>query len=206
MTQIALATEDVLSEAVGLQLLREINLSPPDIQCLRKDGFGYLRSKIPNWKALAKIKPVLLITDLDQVACPSKMRQAWLGSTPTPPTDLLMRIAVREVESWILADHEAMRQLMGPKGKLPTHPDELPDPKSHLLQLAKQASREVRQDLVKEKGAVASQGIGYNMRLGSMVASCWSPERAASRSPSLARTRLRLRELAARRFWIEVPL
>lgn len=205
MTQIALATEDVLSEAVGLQLLSEISLSPPDIQCLRKDGFGYFRSNVINWKALAKIKPVLLITDLDQVACPCKMRQTWLGSTPTPP-DLLMRIAVREVESWVLADHEAMRQLIGPKGKLPTHPDELPDPKSHLLQLAKQASREVRQDLVKEKGAVASQGIGYNMRLGSMVASSWSPERAASRSPSLARTRLRLRELAARRFWIEAPL
>lgn len=205
MTQIALATEDVLSEAVGLQLLREINLSLSDIQCLRKDGFGYLRSKVSNWKALAKIKPVLLITDLDQVVCPSKMREAWLGSTPTP-SDLLMRIAVREVESWVLADHEAMRQLMGSKGKLPTHPDELPDPKSHLLQLAKQASREVRQDLIKEKGAVASQGIGYNTRLGGMVASCWSPERAASRSPSLARTRLRLRELAARRFWIEAPL
>lgn len=205
MTQIALATEDVLSEAVGLQLLREINLSSHHIQCLRKDGSGYLQSKMSNWKALAKIKPVLLITDLDQVACPSKMREAWLGTTPTP-SDLLLRIAVREVESWVLADHDAMRQLMGPKGKLPTHPDELPDPKSHLLQLAKQASREVRQDLVKEKGALASQGIGYNTRLGSMVASCWSPERAASRSPSLARTRLRLRELAARRFWIEVPL
>ncbi|GAB3361877.1 MULTISPECIES: hypothetical protein [Giesbergeria] len=205
MTQIALATEDMLSEAVGLQLLREINLSPPDIQCLRKDGFGYLQSKMSNWKALAKIKPVLLITDLDQVACPSEMCEAWLGTTPTP-SDLLLRIAVREVESWVLADHDAMRQLMGPKGKLPIHPDELPDPKSHLLQLAKQASREVRQDLVKEKGAVASQGIGYNTRLGSMVASCWSPERAASRSPSLARTRLRLRELAARRFWIEASL
>lgn len=205
MTQIALATEDVLSEAVGLQLLKEINLTPNNIQCLRRDGFGYLRSKVTNWKEVAKIKPVLLITDLDQVACPSKMRETWLGSTPTP-SDLLLRIAVREVESWVLADHEAMRQLMGSKGKLPTCPDELPDPKSHLLQLAKQASREVRQDLVKEKGAVASQGIGYNTRLGSMVASCWCPERAASRSPSLARTRLRLRELAARRFWIEVPL
>lgn len=197
MTQMVLATEDALSEAVGLQLLGEIDLTPCDIQCLRKDGFGYLRSKVGSWRALARIRPVLLITDLDRVTCPVRLRDDWLGELPTPP-DLLLRIAVREIESWVLADHEAVRQLIGKKGTLPPAPDDLPDPKSHLLGLAKLAGREVREDLVKGKGAIASQGIGYNTRLREWIRSSWCAQRAADRSPSLARTRSRLKELATR--------
>lgn len=108
----------------------------------------------------------------------------------------MLRIAVREVESWVLADHEAMRKLIGKKGTLPPEPDELPDPKQHLLKLAKLAARPVREDLVKATGAVASQDIGYNRRLTAWVGSNWSPERAAQRSPSLQRTREHLKELA----------
>ena len=109
-----------------------------------------------------------------------------------------MRIAVRTIESWVLADHEAMRQLIGPKVALPACPDDLRNPKQHLLKLAQHARRDVRMDLVKQAGAIASQGIGYNARLADWVASTWSPERAAERSPSLRGTRVRLREQGAR--------
>ncbi len=197
MTQVALATEDALSEKVGLQLLSEINLAPQEVMLLRKGGSGYLRSKMDSWRNLAQQKPVLLITDLDRVSCPVKLMNTWLEASPAPP-NLFIRIAVREIESWLLADHEAVRQLIGGKGKLPPQPDALPDPKSHLLQLAKLAGRDVRADLVKEKDAMASQGLGYNARLSTWLASSWSAERAATRSPSLARTRFRLQELASR--------
>ncbi len=197
MSPVILATEDALSEAIGFRLLSEINVDVNGIQCVRKDGAGYLHSKIDNWKALARLRPVLLITDLDRVTCAPHMRRRWLGNSPTPG-NLLMRIAVREIESWILADHEAMRMLVGARGKLPASPDELPDPKSHLLQIAKHAPRDIRTDMIKAKGAVASQGIGYNARLRHLVMSSWSADRAALRSQSLARTRIRLQELAAR--------
>jgi len=39
-------------------------------------------------------------------------------------------------ESWLLADHDAMRKLIGPRGAAPQHPDELAQPKQHLLRLA----------------------------------------------------------------------
>jgi len=197
MTIVVLATEDELSEAIGIKLLAEINLEPQSIQYLRKNGSGYLRSKLNNWKELSQIRPVLLITDLDQISCPMKLITTWLGGSAVPQ-DLLLRVAVREIESWVLADHEAVRQLIGKKGKLPPSPDELSDPKSHLLQLAQLAPREIREDLVKENGAITSQGIGYNARLRHWVSSSWSAERASTRSPSLARTRIRLKELASR--------
>lgn len=150
-----------------------------------------------NWRQLAQRQIALVLTDMDQVACPVALKTDWLGDKAAP-ANLMLRIAVREVESWVLADHEAMRKLIGKKGTLPPEPDKLPDPKQHLLKLAKLATRPVKEDLVKESGAMASQGIGYNARLTAWVRSDWSPERAAQRSPSLQRTRLRLNELALR--------
>lgn len=194
MTALSLVTEDVLSEAVGLQLLGEVGIPAQDVQLLGRRGFGYLRSKVANWKQLAMMRHVFLLTDLDQVVCPVALRMDWLGGEPIPPK-LWMRIAVREVESWLLADHEGIRQLIGSKGKLPPAPDELPDPKAHLLRLAKLAPRQIRQELVKEQGAIASQGTGYNNLLCDWVRTAWCAERAAARSPSLARTRLRLQHL-----------
>ncbi len=197
MTFIALATEDVLSEAIGLRLLSELPTQVTPSPLLRKDGSGYLRSRMDNWRQLAQRQTIIIITDLDQVSCPITLKNNWLGNRPAP-LNLILRIAVREIESWILADHEAMRNLIGNKGTLPPFPDDLLDPKQHLLQIAKSASKNVRHDLVKEKNAIASQGIGYNSRLTAWVRSEWSPERAAQRSPSLRRARIRLHELSQR--------
>lgn len=197
MTHVALATEDALSEAIGLRLLAELRTPTTPNLLLRKDGAGYLSSRMESWRQLAQRQVVVILTDLDQVACPVALKNEWLGKRPVP-ADLMLRIAVREVESWVLADHHAMRKLIGAKGTLPPAPDNLPDPKQHLLKLAKSASRRVRDDLVKETNAVASQGTGYNNRLTAWVRSEWCPERAAQRSPSLQRTRNRLSELALR--------
>ncbi len=197
MTSVVLATEDILSECIGTKLLQEIDITPIQIQYLRRNGAGYLYKMRESWKKISIHRPVLLITDLDQRACASEMKHHWLGSA-TAPANLLMRVAVREIESWILADHDAIRQLIGTKGKLPPMPDHLPDPKAHLVQLAKSAPREVRSDMIKEQGAAASQGIGYNTRLQDLIQTRWNAERAATRSDSLARARIRIRELAGR--------
>lgn len=197
LTHIALATEDALSEAIGLRLLAELPAAATPNLLLRKDGSGYLRSRMESWRQLAQRQVVVILTDLDQIACPIALQNEWLGNRPAP-ADLMLRIAVREVESWVLADHYAMRKLIGAKGTLPPAPDNLSDPKQHLLKLARSASRKVRDDLVKETNAVASQGSGYNNRLTAWVRSEWCPERASQRSPSLQRTRNRLNELALR--------
>lgn len=199
MALVALGTEDELSEAVGIRLLAEqgatLQLGLP----LRKSGSGYLRSNMSRWRQLSHHQPVVLITDLDQLACPVLLLHDWLGGQARPP-NLLLRVAVREVEAWLLADHAAMQKLLGNRGRLPEEPDELPDPKQHLLGLAKRAPRDVRKDLVKEAGSVASQGLGYNARLTDLVNTHWCPARAAERSPSLARTRRSLAHLAQRLF------
>ncbi|MEC5214728.1 hypothetical protein RCH06_003297 [Polaromonas sp. CG_9.5] len=198
MSLLALGTEDELSEAMGKRLLKEAGYALEPSPVLRGDGFGYLRSKMDSWCQMAARKPVLLLTDLDMKACPMAVRNDWMGARK-PPENLVLRIVVREIESWVLADHDALRTLIGNRGTLPPDPDALADPKEYLLRLiAKQAPRHIREDLVAEKGAIASQGIGYNAHFGEWVRTQWSPARAADRSQSLRRARIRIGELVRR--------
>lgn len=183
MTQVVLAVEDELSEQIGRRLTMDVGLQVELV--LRKRGNGYLKSKITNFCEIAQHTPVLLITDLDTISTVEKLKLNWLNKTKLPKT-FLFHVAVREVESWILADHQGMKQMLGKKvNKFPVAPDDLADPKSHLLNLAASAAREVRDDLVAERGSVARQGLGYNKRLSAFVTDTWDPEAAADRSPSL---------------------
>lgn len=193
MTPIAIATEDQLSEAIALRLIADIP-TPHFIQHkLGKTGNGYLRSRMGSWYQMAQQQVMLVLTDLDRENCLVEFRDQWLLAEP--PQNLLLRIAVREVESWVLADHVAMRALIGVKGVLPAAPDELADPKQSLLKLAKSAPKQIRADLLKTIDGNLAQGLGYNARLTAWVNSEWSPQRAAERSPSLARARSRLNQV-----------
>jgi len=193
MNHITLATEDELSEAVAIRLVK--NCGWTSYQPLRRNGFGYLKSRISNFCDMAIHAPVFLLTDLDQARCAPSLVSNWLNNRPRP-SDLLFRVAEKQVESWLLADHDAMKLVLGARARLPDNPDVLDDPKRSLLALAERAPRNVRNDLTAKRGAVSSQGLGYNARLGEMVRNNWSIARAIERSPSLARTCRRLEELA----------
>ncbi|MBN3854652.1 DUF4276 family protein [Paraburkholderia sp. Ac-20340] len=196
MKYAVLATEDQLSEEVGFRLLKEVGFEAS--VCLRKNGNGYLQKRIPNLCEMAIQQPVLLLTDLDRLACPTQLIANWIGAR-AKPSELIFRVVVRTIESWLLADHEGMRRLLGPRTpKLPSTPDELQEPKQTLLGLANRGTRAMREDLVANNGAIASQGIGYNAVLSTWIRDDWAPARAATRSPSLERARLRLGELAAK--------
>lgn len=194
MTPIAIATEDELSEAIVLRLIAELPGELRVTHCLGKRGSGYLSKKMDSWRQMATHQVMVVLTDLDRANCLVEFRDKWLANTALP-NSLLFRIAVRESESWALADHEAMRALIGVRGVLPVSPDELPDPKQVLLRLANGASRSVKAELLKTVDGNLYQGLGYNTCLSEWVGFVWSPQRAAERSPSLARARNRLREV-----------
>ena len=190
------ATEDELSESVAERLLR--SLSPPVelVNRFRRRGFGYLRKNAGKWRSLARTQAVLLLTDLDRAACPPGLISEWFGEHTRMPDRLLVRVAVREAESWLLADHEAMRSLLDSHSGLPDAPDTLPDPKQTLLTLARQAPREVRLGLVRQEGTRLRQALRYNSLLSEWVFTEWEPERAAKRSESLRRAIHRIKERA----------
>ena len=195
MLLVDLATEDELSEAIGIRLLSEVPGIGPGL-LLRRGGSGYLRSRLKAFCEMARVRPLLIATDLDTAPCPAVLRDNWMGIYDQP-TNFLFRVAVREVESWLLADHAAVVTLLGAFAArhLPDNPDALRDPKNHLLQIAQRAPREVRADLCAPSGALARQGLGYNVRLCGLVREHWNPERASLRSESLRRLRQRINAL-----------
>jgi len=199
LKSVVIATEDELSEAVAKRLVAEhpdtLSISP---YLFGRKGFGYLKTKLQTFCEIARRQPVLLITDLDAEVCAPALVMKWRGKSRFP-AGLLFRVAVREVESWLIADHEAIGRLLQRQARLPDQPDSLRDPKQTLLTLASKAPRAVRQEICAENGALTRQGLGYNRNLGGFAKNDWSPARAAARSDSLRRARRRLEELAGGR-------
>jgi len=194
MPYINIATEDPLSEAIAERLVTtctgfEIS------ERLGLRGKGHLYSNLKSYAEFANYCPLLLLADLDQVECAPTLIADWRSSINiNPPQGFLFRIAVREVEAWLLADTVGCGSLLK-SNKVPRDPDHLADPKATLLRLAERAPRQIRDDLVVRSGQVASQGTGYNLRLRKFVIEEWNLVDAAANSPSLERACRRLREL-----------
>ncbi len=193
MTVINTATEDELSEVVATKLINDVAPNCIIGLKLRKGGNGYLFSRIDNFRRMAYREYVLLITDLDRRPCAPGMIAEWSRNNAFPDK-LIFRVAVREIEAWLLADRPGIAAMLGvSEAAVPTQPDTLEDPKQTLLNLARGASREVRGELLAPRNSLSSQGLGYNRTLAHYVNSIWDIERACDRSPSLRRAVDRLR-------------
>ncbi len=196
MRWIDVATEDAPSTAVAKRLVAEI----PGFSIgytLGERGNGYLRQRMAAFRQMAFTRPLLILTDLDRSACPSALIGDWMANLKCPP-GMIFRVVVREIEAWLLADHEAMAFLLGPRvaKDLPSTPDEVADPKAALVGLARKAPRDVRLDICPAPGSQSSRGVNYNNRLTDFIAMRWDPSRAPVRSASLRRARARLAALA----------
>lgn len=193
MPQIAVASEDELSESICVKLVTEIIPDANVALKFRKGGFGYLKSNIPKFYDLAMRVPIVLLTDLDRHKCAVTLRSDWFAKKPLPEK-FVFRVAVTEVEAWLLADHAGMRRLIRqPQAKIAAQTDQISDPKRELLRLAERAPRDIRSDLIATHDQ--TQGLGYNARLSDFVQNVWSTEAAARRSHSLSRALQSIRNL-----------
>lgn len=198
MSQLILVGEDALCCALGLRLVAHtLPAWTVAIDPINAGGVTKLIPELPRYQAVAQHgQSVLCIADSDQ-HCPVTLVTKWLAPYPSAAR-FVLRLAVREAESWVLADRAGMNQhFKVPVGKLPHQPDELVDPKTDLLRyLAKYAPMALRREMVARSGASLRRGVGYNAGLRSFVASTWGPERAAGQSPSLQRALIGIAGLA----------
>lgn len=195
--QVYLAAEDRLGLALGRRLIREQN----QLSIFREyngQGFGNLRTEIDKYQAMARNGfPVVLMTDLDKAPCPVALIEGWMGAGKRPAGALLLRICVRAAEAWVLADSKTVAEFLGiDPDRVASQPEGLQDPKVELLRLAEGANRTLRKRFLPLPGSKATVGHDYNRLLEEFVATLWNPTAAALRSPSLARARLRLKELS----------
>lgn len=201
MAYIYIATEDQLSEAVAEKIVLATGHFVADK--IPKDrrqhaGFGYLKVKLPTFvKTTQSGLPFLVLTDLDTHACPPELMADWFGVLPRPKR-LLFRVAVREIEAWVLADRCGVATWLGiSEDDVPNAPESSRDPKAELLSLAKKSIyRELKEGLLPKKGAISKVGLEYNNLLCTFVRKEWCIDEAALLAPSLERTIRRLSEFA----------
>lgn len=184
-TYINLVFEDVLSEKVLRKLICCSAVDYSIGQTLPGGGYGWIKKKIHGLNAAAKGMPYFVLTDLDTHECAPVFVKEWLG-VPRHP-NLLFRVAVREVEAWLLGCREAFAAFLGvPENRIPPNVDEIQDPKRFLVDLARRSRKgSIRRDIVPQSGSTAKVGPDYNGRLMSFVEEYWDPAVAKDRSLSL---------------------
>lgn len=196
---IHLAVEDELSEWVARRALSTRPIGYAVGAVYGRSGFGYLKRQAAAFNNAARRCPFLLLTDLDQFACPSQLIEDWLARPKHP--SFLLRVAVREIESWLLGDPAGLRGFLGLRSGFDfPAPEELADPKQEVLKLAWGSPRRaVREALVWEQGTGGrlSQGPDYNATLATFVAKYWDVAGASVKCRSLARLFLALQRIEA---------
>lgn len=130
-------------------------------------------------------RTVLGLADLEQAACAPDLL-ARLGTARAPGFQL--RIAVRMLESWLLADRQAIAAFLGVRvAQVPAEPDLDPHPKRSLVGLARTSrKRSIREALVPAESG-AAVGPEYTPFVTAFIEAHWDCRRARPNSPSLER-------------------
>lgn len=185
MTGLVVIGEDALCCALGRRIALTITGQPLALDPIQTGGVTGLRRNLARYCQLSDRFRVLCIADTDG-GCAKDMRGEWLPKRSLP--NFALRFAVQEAESWIMADREALADFLDVRvSRVPLNPDDVYDPKSSLLELARRArDRELRADLVSQFNPTKA-GSGYNERLVAFVSTQWRPHVASGQSESLAR-------------------
>ena len=185
---INLIFEDSLSGSVLCKLLENSRQDYSIGVYHNSGGYGWIRKRIDGFNKAARGTPYLILTDLDIAECPPALIRQW--GMENKNHNLLFNVAVRQVESWLLACRGQVAKFLGIReDRIPYDVDDIPDAKNLLIGLARNSRRkEVRADIVPEQGSTAKVGPNYNGRLMYFVENLWDPNIAKGLSPSLRRT------------------
>lgn len=181
-----LVFEDKLTEMVLERILRDV----PDLLISQRytgRGEGYIKKNMAAFNHAARVIPFIVVLDLDDEGCPVEKKERLL-SVPRHP-NLLVRVAVKETEAWLLADRLNLAAFLGiSEAIIPRNVENIADPKETLINLARRSPKRATRDaLVPLSGSTAKVGRGYNDCLTSFVSEHWDIEAACMESRSLHR-------------------
>lgn len=150
-------------------------------------GKSWIDQHLPGYNRAARHARWMVLRDLNRdAACAPDLLQRLL---PDPAPSMRLRIAVHATETWLLADADGLSQFLGVSAaRMPRVPEDLPDPKQTLIELARTSrSAAIREDMAPAPGTSARVGPGYSGRIIEFVTRSWRPEVAARQSDSLSR-------------------
>jgi hypothetical protein len=186
-TTVRCAVEGATDEVILRRILLELGI--PCAEFYGGRGKQHLVEHLERYNRSARRLPWIVLLDLDHsAACaPAYVREL----VPNREGRLCLRIAVRAVEAWLLADAERLSVFLGIHPSLiPVNPDAEPDPKETLVNLARRSRRrDIREDMVPTAASGRKVGRAYLAYITKYVAEGphgWRPRVASHYSPSLA--------------------
>jgi hypothetical protein len=185
------AVEGIVDEAILRRLIHDAGALPGAVY--NNDGKNNLRKKIKAYNEAAKHSPWIVLLDLNhEEGCAPSLRNKWLTKVNQ---FMCFRVAVREIESWLLADKQRIAQFLGVAiAKVPSLPDSLDDPKRIMVDLARHSRyKAIREDMVPRPNSGRSEGPAYASRLMEFIRKFWRPSAAEKNSDSLRRCRRAIR-------------
>jgi hypothetical protein len=199
--EVLYAVEGLTDAPVAEKLILHVGRVPRVI--VAGGGKSAVDDRLRRWARSGNPRPILALRDWDRndrVDCVPELLRLVFGQLPVPPT-MVVRIAVRAVESWLMADLDGATDYFG-TSRFPPQPDELVDPKQAFVK-ACQRSREraIREGVVPRSGSGRSVGDLYEAILIDFARNVWSVERARLNSPSLDRALERLSVVIEQGLW-----
>lgn len=183
---VTLVYEDILQKEVCEKIITGFDKKYCIHSYLKGHGFGSIKNNINSFNSAASGFTYIVFIDLDNDTCAPNKISSWLDGSKS--NNLLLRVAVKEIESWIIADKEHFQLFLGLRHDLiPDNVDRIPDPKAFLFDLVKKSKKShLIRDICPKN--TARLGPLYNETLSKFVWSSWDPNLAQLHSPSLNRT------------------
>lgn len=182
--------EDLLSEVIVKTILR---FKKPHLlnmgTFLPGNGYGTIRKNLKSYNKTAKSGCIFIFTDLDQFKCPPNLISNWAGTVKLNEK-LVFCIAIKEIETWLMASRTAFSKYLGIKtNHIPQNIEDIPDPKAFLFTLVRKSPhKSLKKDILPDPKNSAKIGKGYNHALTRFVVNYWDIEEAKNNSLSLSRT------------------
>lgn len=197
---VRIAVEGNLDEAVAERLITLCGGQPGKVS--PKQGRPYVLEHIGGYNEGARYDELwFVLVDLDRDGCaPALVAEAL----PDPAEGMCFRVAVHEVEAWLLADRAGFARWAGVRTSLiPVDVESIAQPKEQLVAIVRESRyRERRDAIVPRPGSDQREGPAYTSVLTEFVASDWDVDAAASVAPSLDRALRCLRaKIAVARSW-----
>ena len=160
---------------------------------------------VARWNSSSNRAPSLVLRDWDfddQSPCAGDLVTSVMGG-PNLARCVSVRIVVRSIEAWAMADRKAFSAFFGISlSSVPDDPEALLDPKATLVTLCRKSGiRAVRDGVPPRVGAGRSVGPEYQPLLAEFGRSSWRVGSACDNAPSLLRAVTRLTALVRDGIW-----
>lgn len=195
---VRLAGEGAVDLAIMRRLLEEAGLPVGPVVWGegRNTGKDGMAKRLRGWAAGAAHGPAFFVLrDLDRdERCAGALRAQIL---PSVSPRLVLRIAVRAADGWLIADRERLAGALSiAPASLPADPDGCSDPKAAIIAAARKSrSSLVRRGVPPRPESGRRQGEDYATTLIAFAREEWRPADAAHHSDSLRRARRSLADL-----------